>query len=474
MYLEQGIPEKVANDMIVKKGIDILKEKIHNAETKTILKAGTFTTIADATQKVMENEDDDTNKHIFNVRTPYKPYTRNNTYNNNTNYSYNKYKQNNVYHQNRVTNNFNDRNRYNSDNMPQQKFRANPQNTKNQSWRTNNNRRIYQTSVQAQGNHFLDQHKFWLNLNLQNESINTYNANASKCEDKEETTNILHIRKHEMCESRFNFEETSQENRQMLMTTSNKYFNNGIRTNELYNDYYKEYQPESNYDKNDDSTREENLSKTIQQVEASYEYDLYSASTQFIHENISENHDVDKEIKGIKKVYNDELYNEQFERDIKVTHDTESYIDVHYKAIKEQKDAINTNQSANMKKKNESLKKGIYDEKENDKHCPKREARYIKNEVLNTNYSTVCEELRKASIMSKVKEEYKQILQTKLHVLISKMKQRNEEKHDEKLTSSCECNKFSKIKFKPHILDYKFPNFKSLLNKSMHIKYYPP
>ncbi|XP_049300489.1 uncharacterized protein LOC125774273 [Anopheles funestus] len=157
IYLEQGIPEKVANDMIVKKGIDTLKEKITNAETKTLLKAGTFTTITDVTQKVMENEGDETNKHVFNVRMPDKPYTRNNTYNNNTNHRYNKYKQNYAYHQKRVTNNYNDRNRYNSDNRPQQNYRANPQNTRNQNWRTNNNRRIYQTSVQAQGNNFLDQ-----------------------------------------------------------------------------------------------------------------------------------------------------------------------------------------------------------------------------------------------------------------------------------------------------------------------------
>lgn len=56
LYLEQKIPEKVANDMAVKVGVDTLVDKINNSETKILLKVGQYSTISAATQKVLENE----------------------------------------------------------------------------------------------------------------------------------------------------------------------------------------------------------------------------------------------------------------------------------------------------------------------------------------------------------------------------------------------------------------------------------
>ena len=55
--------------MVIKTGIDTLKEKVANSEIKIQLKANTFATITDATQKVMENESEETNRttNVLNI-----------------------------------------------------------------------------------------------------------------------------------------------------------------------------------------------------------------------------------------------------------------------------------------------------------------------------------------------------------------------------------------------------------------------
>ena len=107
--------------MAIKTGIDTLKEKVANSETKILLKAGTFATITDATQKVMENESEETNRttNVLNINTQRynRNYPRNqgnqnrnnqNNYRPNTNQPYRNY------YNNRNNNNFNNRNNNNS------------------------------------------------------------------------------------------------------------------------------------------------------------------------------------------------------------------------------------------------------------------------------------------------------------------------------------------------------------------------
>ena len=88
VYLQLHIPEKVANDMSLKHGINALIEKVHNQETKIVLKAGQFASVSDASEKVLENERNSNGSQIlaFNrnyydnrkfVRNKYPPNTYN-------------------------------------------------------------------------------------------------------------------------------------------------------------------------------------------------------------------------------------------------------------------------------------------------------------------------------------------------------------------------------------------------------------
>lgn len=51
IYVQQGIPENLAQSMSTKTGVDALINNV-NSETRLILKAGTFSNIKDAVQKV--------------------------------------------------------------------------------------------------------------------------------------------------------------------------------------------------------------------------------------------------------------------------------------------------------------------------------------------------------------------------------------------------------------------------------------
>lgn len=55
VYLNSGIPDTVSTAMSTKAGVDTLINGIGSAETKLILKAGTFKDMKEATQKVLEN-----------------------------------------------------------------------------------------------------------------------------------------------------------------------------------------------------------------------------------------------------------------------------------------------------------------------------------------------------------------------------------------------------------------------------------
>lgn len=55
VYIQSDIPEPVANNMATKAGVETLVNGTNSQETKIILKAGTFTDIKDAIQKVLEN-----------------------------------------------------------------------------------------------------------------------------------------------------------------------------------------------------------------------------------------------------------------------------------------------------------------------------------------------------------------------------------------------------------------------------------
>lgn len=55
IYLEQQIPEAVAKTMATKVGVDTLINNTNNLEAKIILKAGSFSTIKEAIQKLNEN-----------------------------------------------------------------------------------------------------------------------------------------------------------------------------------------------------------------------------------------------------------------------------------------------------------------------------------------------------------------------------------------------------------------------------------
>lgn len=55
IYVGQGIPDGVAKSMATKAGVDALINGVNNFETKLILKAGNFSNIKEAVQKVQEN-----------------------------------------------------------------------------------------------------------------------------------------------------------------------------------------------------------------------------------------------------------------------------------------------------------------------------------------------------------------------------------------------------------------------------------
>lgn len=66
IYIQKGIPENIAQAMSTKTGVDALINNV-NHETKIILKAGNFSNLKDAIQKVQENASQ--NSQILTMQT---------------------------------------------------------------------------------------------------------------------------------------------------------------------------------------------------------------------------------------------------------------------------------------------------------------------------------------------------------------------------------------------------------------------
>lgn len=96
-YIASGVPDNVAKKMATKAGVDALATGVTNHETRIILKAGNFTDVKQAIQKVAENANSNTNNsQILNFHTN-RQFNRNRSvtnrsrgnYNSNGNYNYN-------------------------------------------------------------------------------------------------------------------------------------------------------------------------------------------------------------------------------------------------------------------------------------------------------------------------------------------------------------------------------------------------
>lgn len=67
-YIDEEIPMVKANQMATKSGIETLINGVNNHETKLILRAGTFTKISEATQKIQEHNATEKNKSSSNMQ----------------------------------------------------------------------------------------------------------------------------------------------------------------------------------------------------------------------------------------------------------------------------------------------------------------------------------------------------------------------------------------------------------------------
>lgn len=67
-YIDEEIPMVKANQMATKSGIETLINGVNNHETKLILRAGTFTKISEATQKIQECNATEKNKSSSNMQ----------------------------------------------------------------------------------------------------------------------------------------------------------------------------------------------------------------------------------------------------------------------------------------------------------------------------------------------------------------------------------------------------------------------
>lgn len=68
LYMADNIPADVAHKMATKAGVDTLQKKITNHDLKIILKAGSFTTVQQAIQKVRENAILDAPQQVLSYR----------------------------------------------------------------------------------------------------------------------------------------------------------------------------------------------------------------------------------------------------------------------------------------------------------------------------------------------------------------------------------------------------------------------
>lgn len=156
VYIANKIPVDVATKMSTKSGVDALINGISNQEVKLILKAGTFTDLKDAIQKVNENVSDSSNGvQILSFSGRHNHFRKNNRYSYNNNGRINNFSNNRNPNGQRNNNNGSNRvyPRTNYNNFSQHRF-SQSQNFGNSRGRGRNNhaRNVYLADVNGNMN----------------------------------------------------------------------------------------------------------------------------------------------------------------------------------------------------------------------------------------------------------------------------------------------------------------------------------
>ena len=149
MYLKQNIPEQVANDMAVKRGIETLIDKVKLTETRIILQAGQYTSISDATEKALESERmHNSAQQVFAFRKNFSAPNR--SFDNRYSNQYTRNTYNRSQNRGNFTSNWQTNNRHQHNNFHYTNNRRFFRNT------NRNNKRIYTTQATEQ-EHFLEE-----------------------------------------------------------------------------------------------------------------------------------------------------------------------------------------------------------------------------------------------------------------------------------------------------------------------------
>lgn len=448
-YVAEGYSIQNAAQKAVQLGINAFRIGLRDTDIRIIMRSSEFRTMQEAIEKAVELENEN---YIFRQTEVHASTSRIQIYQDNRKHVYKNWEKN---HKTIQYNNYNENQYSNS----LQSYH--PMNHNCISDRYTNPFEYNKYHRQIKLDHKKNENHSWNNHRDKNRlqgklSYYKYTYDSNKHEHEEVVKNILQTRKHESNESSTNFEERNLSNLEMNMYNQEEYFNNDKGSNELYNIKGKEHEIENENDEITDYINEE-MNETTNQ------YTLYHDSTQLIHERICDNHVIENNIK--EKDENDMfemniLCNEEYEKDMNVQQDTGN------KAIKVQNDANDKHKRVKKKKRMELHEYNIPN------NCPIEEATNIEN--MNMNHSTIKEELRKLSIIEKVKEKFKKVLKERLHKFLSKIKQTNEENDFQQITFTPKESKLSRKSLKPSTFNFRLLNSKLLVNNSMYIKFYPP
>lgn len=154
-YISSKIPEDVASKMSTKSGVDALINGINNQEVKLILKAGTFTDLKDAIQKVNENVLENSNVQVLSFNGRQNNFRKNNRYNHNNGRN-NNYRNHNGNRNNNHGSNHVYPQRNHNPNYSQQRYSHSQNfNSGRGRGRNNNNyaRNVYMTDTNSNTNH---------------------------------------------------------------------------------------------------------------------------------------------------------------------------------------------------------------------------------------------------------------------------------------------------------------------------------
>lgn len=145
-YIQQQIPENIANKMVNKAAVDALISGVSNNETKLILKAGSFVSVKDAIQKVQENNSNNNNSAIFNMTTQSNHHKGGNRHNfrKQQNYRSN-------FHYQHNNNNHNYRQRYGNFRNNYHRNNSHPNSNGGGRYNNNNNNRNFSNRVYSMG-----------------------------------------------------------------------------------------------------------------------------------------------------------------------------------------------------------------------------------------------------------------------------------------------------------------------------------